>query len=70
MLVVTGVMTGRQCLLNQEHLVVLLAGLFPHNSICSLIFTADLSHFANLLDMLFSGLRYFLLVLSLENSVC
>ena len=32
---------GRICLLNPEHLVVLLAGLIPHNSMHLLIITAD-----------------------------
>ena len=34
-------LTGRQCLLNLENLVVLSAGPISHNSICLLIITTD-----------------------------
>ena len=49
---------------------MLSAGPISHNSIHSLIITTDFVHFTDLMDMSFSLLFHFLLVLSLETSVC
>ena len=49
---------------------MLSAGPISHNSIQLFIINTDLSHFTDLLDKSSSLLLHFLLVLSLDTSVC